>query len=94
MQLIANRKQTGFLVAESMTALALAVIGVTLIALIVGQSRLEERNVELKTDQAFAWHIMKKSSLQQIKVHDRIYKAVGDESIFDTVDKKTYQVKK
>lgn len=94
MQLIANKKQTGFLIAESMTALMLAVSGVTVMALVVGESRVVEENVELKTDRAYAWHVMKKCNLQQIKVHDHVYKAVGEKSVFDTMDKKTYQVKK
>ncbi|BDR60316.1 hypothetical protein KIM322_05770 [Lactobacillus xylocopicola] len=80
--------------AESMTALMIAVIAVSLLALVVGESRATERQVELKTDRTYAWHIMIKNDLSEIKVHDHVYQLRGTKCIYDTTEKETYCVKK
>lgn len=83
----------GFLLAESMVALVLAIMGVSMIALIVGASRVTERQIELKTDRTYAWHALKENDLSKIMVHNRIYQPAGATSVYDTTDKKTYEVK-
>ncbi|MDF7672200.1 hypothetical protein PT281_02720 [Lactobacillus sp. ESL0701] len=83
----------GFLLAESMVALVLAIMGISVIALIVGASRANERQIELKTDRAYAWHVLKEEDLSKITVHDRVYQPAGAKSVYDTTDKKTYEVK-
>ncbi|WEV37672.1 hypothetical protein [Lactobacillus sp. ESL0677] len=83
----------GFLLAESVVALVLAVMGVTLIALIVSSSMVNEHQIELKTDRTYAWHVLKESNLDKITVHDRVYQPLGAKSVYDTTDKKTYEIK-
>ncbi|WEV43025.1 hypothetical protein OZX56_05620 [Lactobacillus sp. ESL0684] len=87
-------KLKGFLLAESMIALIIAILGVTSIALIVGQSRATERKLELKTDRVYAWHVLKKASLTKIEVHDCVYELAGNQSVYDATNKKIYQIKK
>lgn len=78
---------------ESITALILAIFGVCSVALIVGESRASERNIELKADRTYAWHVLKKNKLNQVRVHDHIYQNTN-EGVYDTTEKKKYIVKK
>lgn len=87
-------KLKGFLLAESMVALILAIMGVSSMALIVGDTRATERKIELKTDRIYAWHVLKKNDLKSIMVHDRLYELRGEKSIYDASTKETYYIKK
>lgn len=87
-------KLTGFLIVESIVALLITISGVVIMALIVGQSRALEQKMEEKTDCVYAWHVMKKCDLAQITVHSHVYQLVGNKKVYDTKDKKTYQITK
>ncbi|MBA1394988.1 hypothetical protein EQ500_14140 [Lactobacillus sp. XV13L] len=71
----------------------MALFGVLVMALVVGESRATERTIELKTDRAYAWHVLKKNSLSEVKVHDRIYQPRGEKGVYDATAKKAYRVK-
>ncbi|WEV71458.1 hypothetical protein OZY43_03395 [Lactobacillus sp. ESL0785] len=87
-------KVKGFLLAESMVALTLAIMGISLLVLIVGGTRTTEQKIELRTDRAYAWHVMKTNNLEKILVHNRMYHPVGTNGVYDETDQKTYVVKK
>lgn len=85
-------KIKGFLIAESMTGLMVAVIGVSIFALIVAQSQKIETAMEVKTDQAYAWHVLREQKLDSVKVHSHIYKLKGS-YVYDTTTKQEYEIK-
>ncbi|RHW49132.1 hypothetical protein [Lactobacillus bombicola] len=87
-------KLKGFLMAEGIIALAIAIAGVSLMALVIGEGRSIEQRMELKTDRAYAWHILKKLDLKEVKVHDRVYELRGASSVYDKTSQETYLVKK
>lgn len=87
-------KSKGFLMSESMIALIIAFLGVTIFALVVGESRENERNLESKTDRTYAWHVMKKNNLKEVKVHDHVYQPAGNGYVYDTNEKKEYHIEK
>ncbi|WLT01083.1 hypothetical protein RAM07_03830 [Lactobacillus helsingborgensis] len=89
-----NKKVKGFFIAESMVALMIALMGVTTLALIVGESRQIEQNIEHKTDFTYAWHVMRKNNLKKIVVHDHVYYLTGKMSVYDETNEKTYQIRK
>lgn len=80
--------------AESMTALVITFLGITVMALIFGQSRALEQKMELKVDRVYAWHVMNRCKLTKILVHDHLYQLTGNKEIYDTKDNKTYKIKK
>ncbi|WP_147441035.1 MULTISPECIES: hypothetical protein [unclassified Lactobacillus] len=88
------RRLKGFLLAESMVALILAIMGVSSMALIVSDTRTTERKIELKTDRIYAWRVLKKNNLKSIMVHDQLYELRGEKSIYDISTKETYYIKK
>lgn len=88
-----SNRFNGFLIAESMTALLIAFLGVTALALVVGESRAFESRIERKTDRAYAWNILKANDIKEITVHDHVYRAAGKKGIYDATNKKTYKVK-
>ena len=79
--------------AESMIGLMIATVGVITLALTVRESRIIERKVEQKTDRTYAWSVLKKHGLKRILIHDHIYEINGNNSIYDTAEKKTYKIK-
>ncbi|WP_301049001.1 hypothetical protein [Lactobacillus intestinalis] len=85
-------KIKGFLIAESMTGLMVAVIGVSIFALIVAQNQKIETAMEAKTDRAYAWHVMREHKLDSVKVHSHIYKLKGS-YVYDTTTKQEYKIK-
>lgn len=87
-------KQKGFLVAESLIGLTIAIFGVMIMALTLGGMHKTEQTLELKTDRAYAWHVMKENSLKEIMVHDRIYKIVGKNYVYDSQTKENYKIEK
>lgn len=66
-------KIKGFLMAESIIALAIALFAVSCLYLTVSENKKNERQMELKVDRAYAQHVLRKSGCQQIMVHDKIY---------------------
>ena len=49
--------------------------------------------MELKTDRAYAYHILTKTDLEQVTVHDRIYQKAGRNHVWDATTKQTFAVK-
>lgn len=62
-----------FIMIESLVALCLAFLGVSIFSLVVLSGYQEEKRMEQQTDQALARHIMRKNNVKQVKIHDRIY---------------------
>ena len=87
-------KKSGFLIAESIIGLTIAIIGVMVMALTLSGMRKTERTLELKTDRAYAWRVMKENNLKEIMVHDRIYKIAGKNYVYDSQEKKNYKIEK
>lgn len=85
-------KTKGFLIAESMTGLLVAVIGISIFALIVAQNQKIERAMEAKTDRAYAWHVMREQKLDSVKVHSHVYKLKGS-YVYDTTTRQEYKIK-
>lgn len=84
----------GFLIVEGMIALVITFLGITIMALVVGQSRALEQKMELKTDRVYAWHVMNKCKLPKMLVHNHVYKLTGSKEIYDTTNNQTYKIKK
>lgn len=87
-------KQKGFLIAEGMVGLTVAILGVMLMAVIISGIQKTEKTIEQKTDRTYAWHAMKKNNLKEIEVHSKIYKLVKKDRVYDTEAKKEYEIKK
>lgn len=71
-------RQRGFLLAESMTALLLAILGVSIFCLIFGQGLQVKEQMEKKTDKALAQHILRQTNLPRVQIHDHIYRREGN----------------
>lgn len=69
-----KNKLKGFLLAESCIALMIAALCLTMINICVGQSQKVEKQLEKKSDQAYAEKMIKDHNLEQIMVHDHIYR--------------------
>ena len=87
-------KQKGFLVAEGMVGLTIAIMGVMLMAVILNGIHKTEETIEQKTDRTYAWHAMRKNNLNQIEVHSKVYKLIKKDRIYDMDAKKEYEIKK
>lgn len=73
-------KIRGFLLLESMVALTIAVLGVSIFSLCLGQGKVIEQKMEGKVDQELAAHIMRQSGVKKVVIHDHSYLAgVEDE---------------
>ncbi len=48
--------------------------------------------MEVKTDQAYAWHVLREQKLDSVKVHSHIYKLKGS-YVYDTTTKQEYKIK-
>lgn len=88
-----NRKKSGFLMAESMVGLMIALVSVATLALTVRESRIIERRIEQKTDRTYAWRVLKEHEIKRILVHDHIYELSGKNSIYDKTEEKIYKIK-
>ncbi len=88
-----NRKKSGFLMAESMVGLMIALVSVATLALTVRESRIIERRIEQKADRAYAWRVLKEHEIKRILVHDHIYELSGKNSIYDKTEEKIYKIK-
>lgn len=88
-----NRKKSGFLIAESMVGLMIALVSVATLALTVRESRIIERRIEQKTDRTYAWRVLKEHEIKRILVHDHIYELSGKNSIYDKTEEKIYKIK-
>ncbi|MDF7638690.1 hypothetical protein PT285_04660 [Lactobacillus sp. ESL0791] len=87
-------KSKGFLMLESMLALFITFLGVSTMALIVSDGRTNEQAIERKTDRIYAWHVMRKNDLREVRVHDHVYRLTGAREVYDTKEKQTYQINK
>ncbi|TSO26087.1 hypothetical protein [Lactobacillus sp. LL6] len=87
-------KQKGFLIAESLIGLTIAILGVIVMAITLSGMHKTERVLELKTDRAYAWHVMKENNLKEVMVHDRIYKMTGNNHVYDSQEKEVYKIEK
>lgn len=88
-----NKKKSGFMMAESMVGLMIALVSVTTLALTIRESRVIERRIEQKTDRTYAWSVLKKHEIKRILIHDHIYKLYGNNSIYDESERKIYKIK-
>ena len=86
------RKAKGFLMTESIVALIIATVAVSCLYLTVAESQKNGREIELKTDRAYAYHVLKESNLYQVTVHDRIYEKVGHNYVYDRDAKQEFVV--
>lgn len=86
-------KVKGFLVIESFIAIIIAMIAVSCFYITVAENQKNGREMELKTDRAYAYHILTKTDLEQVTVHDRIYQKAGRNHVWDATTKQTFAVK-
>lgn len=66
-------KTKGFLLLESMIALAITVLGVSIFSLCLGQSKVIEQKMEDKVDRELATHIMRRNGIKKVVIHDHSY---------------------
>lgn len=66
-------KVKGFLLLESLTALVIAIIGLSLFTLLICENKKVEKEMERKTDYEMAQHIMRKTDLKEVIIHDQLY---------------------
>lgn len=83
----------GFFMLESCIAIIISVIAVSCFYLTVVESRKNEHKIELKADYAYAYHVLQKNDIDQILVHDRVYKKAGPNYIYDTTNNQKIKVK-
>ena len=86
------RKVKGFLMAESIVALIIATVAVSCMYLMVAESQENGREIELKTDRAYAYHVLQESNLNQVTVHDRIYEKAVHNYVYDRDAKQEFAV--
>lgn len=87
------RRIQGFFMLESCIAIIISVIAVSCFYLTVVENRKNGYEIELKADYAYAYHVLQKNDLDQILVHDRIYKKAGPNYIYDTTNKQKIKIK-
>lgn len=87
-------KLRGFLIAESLVGLTVAILGVTIMALVLSGAQKTERTLELKTDRTYAWHVMLKNDLKEVEVHNRVYQLVEKSRVYDKQAGKEYKIEK
>lgn len=66
-------KAKGFLLLESMTALVIAILGLSLFTLLICENKKVEKEMARKTDYELAQHIMRKNKLNEVVIHDHKY---------------------
>ncbi|GAA3636665.1 hypothetical protein GCM10022297_14060 [Lactobacillus hamsteri] len=66
-------KSKGFILLESIIAMFISFLGVTILTLVVVEGKKMEKNMEIHTDRAVAMHMMNENNLNSVKIHDRIY---------------------
>lgn len=66
-------KAKGFLMLESMTALIIAILGLSLFTLLICENKKVEKEMERKTDYELAQHMMRKNKLDEVIIHDHEY---------------------
>lgn len=82
----------GFLMMESFMAIMIATIAVSCLYLTVAENQKNGREIELKTDRAYAYHVLTESNLDQVMVHDRIYEEAGHNYVYDRDAKQKFAV--
>lgn len=83
----------GFFMLESCIAIIISVIAVSCFYLTVVESRKNGYKIERKADHAYAYHVLHKNNLDQILVHNRIYKKAGPNYIYDTTNHQKIKIK-
>ena len=66
-------KSKGFILLESIIAMFISFLGVTILTLVVVEGKKTEKNIEIHTDRTVAMHMMKENNLNSVKIHDRTY---------------------
>ncbi|MDN6029163.1 MAG: hypothetical protein ACTIAG_00950 [Lactobacillus sp.] len=84
---------SGFILAESMVGLTIAVISVSLLATVIIPGRQFEQQQELRSDRADAWHLLQHRTLKQVMIHDRSYRLGNENEVVEIATGKHYQVK-
>lgn len=87
------KRVKGFLMAESVIALMIATIAVSCLYLIVSEGQKNGKEIELKTDRVYAYHVLNESNLDQVVVHDRIYEKAGHSYVYDRDAKQRFKIK-
>lgn len=64
----------GFLMTESLIALLISFLAVSTFYLLISEGQKNGRELELKVDEIYAECVLKKSKVDKIIVHDRIYR--------------------
>lgn len=72
-------KTKGFMMLESMVALTVAFLGMTIFSVVFLDSQKNEQRIEEKTDRALAERIMRDNNLKQVMIHDQVYRVENDE---------------
>lgn len=83
----------GFLMIESLMALIITTIAVNCLYFTVAENQKNGREIELKADRAYAYHVLVKSKLDQVVVHDRIYEKAGHNCVYDKNAKQKIAIK-
>lgn len=86
-------KVKGFLVIESFIAIIIAVIAVSCLYVTVAENQKNGRKMELRTDRAYAYHVLTKTDVEQVMVHDRIYQKAGHNHVWDATSEQSFTVK-
>ena len=86
------KKVKGFLVIESFIAIIIAVIAVSCFYITVAESQKNGREMELKTDRVYAYHVLKANNLDQITVHDHVYERIGQHYLNDKNTNQKYKI--
>lgn len=67
-------KSKGFLMLESIIAISIAFIGVSIFSVIFIDGHHLEQRIEQETDQALAQHLIGRFELSEITIHDHVYR--------------------
>lgn len=65
------KKTKGFLLLESMTALFVSILGLSLFVLTIAESQKTVKRMEKRTDYELAQHMMRENHLAKIIIHDQ-----------------------
>ncbi|HJF39895.1 MULTISPECIES: hypothetical protein [Lactobacillus] len=86
------KKVKGFFIFESAIAIIISLFAVSCLYLTVAESQKNGREMELKTDRVYAYHVLKANNLDQITVHDHVYERIGQHYLNDKNTNQKYKI--
>lgn len=86
------KKVKGFFIFESIVAIIISLVAVSCLYLTVAESRKNGREMELKTDRMYAYHVLKTNDLDQVVVHDHIYERAGQQYLNDKTTNQKFKI--